>query len=202
MKTGEIIAAAIVVALGGPFVYMFGTAVADGNTRAREAPLRAILGNAEYEDAIGTGGSGLNYVGRELLAPDFSLPDKDGRPWRLSDHLGKVVVMNFWSITCQPCVEEMPSLMELARLASHRDDFEVVAISTDGGWEEVARLFPPEMDMPVLFDSERRVVRGMYGTRLYPETWFIDARGVIRARVDGKRDWSLPVVIDLIGQMR
>jgi hypothetical protein len=41
-----------------------------------------------------------------------------------------------------------------------------------------------------LVDPESQVVGGKFGTTLYPETWFIDPNGVIRARVDGPRDWQ------------
>jgi hypothetical protein len=40
-----------------------------------------------------------------------------------------------------------------------------------------------------LVDPDGAVVREKYGTKLYPETWFIDPSGVIRARIDGPRNW-------------
>jgi hypothetical protein len=50
----------------------------------------------------------------------------------------------------------------------------------------------------VLFDPDKSVVRGKFGTRLYPETWVIDPEGVIRVRIDGGRDWSAPIAIEMI----
>ena len=42
-------------------------------------------------------------------APDFTLPALDGSTVRLSDHLGKgVILIDFWSTTCDPCLAEMP----------------------------------------------------------------------------------------------
>ena len=49
----------------------------------------------------------------------------------------------------------------------------------------------------VLIDAESSVVRDKYGTKLFPETWFIDPQGVIRARFDGGRSWASPLTIDL-----
>ena len=49
----------------------------------------------------------------------------------------------------------------------------------------------------VLIDSESEVVRDKYGTKLFPETWFVDQQGVIRARFDGGRSWASPLTIDL-----
>ncbi len=198
MKNAELYAALVAILVAAPLVYVFSRAMADGQVRAREVPLRAILGDEAYEDLAEGEATQLHYLGDDRRAPDFTLTDANGREWRLRDHRGKVIVMNFWSITCQPCVEEMPTLIELARIAEGRDDVEVVAISVDEGWEEVARLFPADNSLTVLFDPEREVVRDRFGTRLYPETWFIDPDGVIRLRVDGARDWSSPIVLELV----
>ena len=46
------------------------------------------------------------------------------------------------------------------------------------------------------------MVAGRFGTKLYPETWFIDPEGVIRARFDGVRDWQSPMVIELAEALR
>ena len=160
--------------------------------------LRALLGDESYERLTRGDKTEVNYLGNELLAPDFTLTDHSGKPWRLRDQRGKVVVMNFWTVTCQPCVEELPSFIDLAELTANRDDIEVVAISTDNGFDEVATLFPPQFRLNVLFDPERKIVRDKYGTKLFPETWIIDPRGVIRMRVDGARKWSDALTLDAI----
>ena len=194
----EWIAGAIVLALGAPLVFSYAHALADGETRRKETPLRALLGHANYERLARGEKTEEHYLGNSLLAPDFTLPDQHGKPWRLRDQRGKVVVLNFWTLTCQPCVEELPSLLELSEILEHRDDIEVVALSTDKNWNEVRSLFPPGNRLRVLFDPERKVVRDKFGTRLFPETWVIDRRGVVRLRVDGRRDWSNPLTIDAI----
>lgn len=43
-------------------------------------------------------------------APEVTLTRFDGTEVRLADYLGQPLVVNFWSSTCQPCVEEMPDL--------------------------------------------------------------------------------------------
>jgi peroxiredoxin len=157
-----------------------------------------MIGDLAFEQLARGEKTSEHYYGNTLLAPDFTLRDKNGRPWKLSDRRGKVVVMNFWTITCQPCVEELPSLLELADITSERGDIEVIAVTTDNEWSEVAALFPPKFQLNVLFDPERKVVRDKFGTRLFPETWIIDGRGVIRLRIDGRRNWSEPITIDAI----
>lgn len=188
----------VVLLIGLPMTFGFGRAIVDGERQRREAPLRAILGDATFERLERGEQTEQGYLGRTLSAPDFTLPDKDGKPWTLSQHRGKTVVLNFWSITCPPCVEEMPSLIELDQLSRRRGGIEIVTITTDETWSEVSALFPPHSRLKVLFDPERKVVRDKFGSKLFPETWVIDPRGVIRLRVDGPRDWSAAVSLDAI----
>lgn len=145
-----------------------------------------------------------NYAGRNRVAPDFELPDMNGRPVRLSSFRGKTVFLNFWTKTCAPCLEEMPALGELARIARGRKDFVVLTVSTDEGPDAVRDTLKVALgsDPPfqVLFDPEASVVGERYGTKLFPETWVIDPSGIIRARFDGVRDWSDALAVE-IGEM-
>ncbi|HEY2735344.1 MAG TPA: TlpA disulfide reductase family protein, partial [Polyangiales bacterium] len=125
LATRELWAGLLVLVLGARFVFVFARAMADAEVRRRETPLRAMVGDQTF-DALARGEkTELHYLGDGLLAPDFTLQDKDGKPWRLRDHRGKLIVMNFWTVTCQPCVEEMPSLVTLAEIARKRSDIEV-----------------------------------------------------------------------------
>jgi peroxiredoxin len=142
------------------------------------------------------------YAGDNRVAPDFDLPDMDGRRVKLSSFRGKVVVLNFWTKTCNPCLEEMPAIAELAKIAHGRDDIVVVTVSTDEGPEAVrdtlkVALGSGDIPFPVLFDPESDVVLGRYGTRLFPETWIIDKNGVIRARFDRALDWATPLAVEV-----
>lgn len=198
VRVSEVIAAGLAIAIAVPIVFMFARAMTDGELRKREAPLRGMLGDAAYEAIARGDTTPQHYFGNDRRAPDFTLRDRDGKEWKLSDHRGKVIVLNFWSITCEPCIAEMPTFEALDRMMRARGDVEVVTVSTDAGWDEVAAIFAPKSALKVLFDPEKRVVLGKFGTPLYPETWIIDPRGVIRARVDGPRDWSSALAIDLI----
>jgi peroxiredoxin len=145
-----------------------------------------------------------SYAGRDRLAPDFELPTLDGQKVRLSSFRGKTVFLNFWTRTCRPCLEEMPALRDLADALSHRPDMVVLTVSTDESADEVRDTLKVVINgpvpFPVLSDPEGKVVRELYGTRLFPETWVIDPKGVIRARFDGARDWSASLAIE-VGDM-
>lgn len=143
-----------------------------------------------------------DYAARNRLAPDFELPDLEGRRVKLSDYRGKVVVINFWTKTCAPCLDEMPSLNDFGRALEAHPDIVLLTINTDPSAEDAKATLQSILEIPPTFvtlnDPESAVVAGRFGTKLFPETWFIDPKGVIRARIDGPRNWFdlAPLVID------
>jgi peroxiredoxin len=198
----EVIATVIVAAIAFPVMFIFTGAILDARARAGEAPFRAVLGNARFEALMDGAGGVPHYLGASLLAPDFTLPEQAGGQWSLSEHRGKIIVMNFWTVTCRPCIQEMPTIELLAEIVEPWGDVEVVAVSTDRSWAEVETIIPRSSRITSLLDADRSVVNGKFGTKLFPETWIIDADGVIRFRYDGALDWSDPVALDLIRAYR
>ncbi len=180
-----------------PIVWFFIAAVADGEERRSTSALRAFFHQGDLA-AIGDGGTAQHYLGNSKMAPTFELQDRFGRNWSLKDQRGKVVVLNFWSITCKPCLQEMPTLAELARIVSDRSDIALMTVSIDDGWKAVEGVVPEGLEDKVLFDPEKKVVQGAFGTTLYPETWVVDPEGVVRLRFDGSRDWSSALSLQII----
>ena len=70
-------------------------------------------------------------------APDFTLKDAMGKPVKLSDYKGKVVLLNFWATWCGPCKLEIPWFVEFEQ--TYKDSgFAVLGVSMDEeGWEVV-----------------------------------------------------------------
>ena len=77
-----------------------------------------------------------HYANTDRLAPDFELPTIDGQTKKLSDYRGKVVVLNFWTKTCRPCLEEMPSLADFSRVLEREGDMVLLTVSTDESVED------------------------------------------------------------------
>jgi len=148
-----------------------------------------------------------DYAGAERRAPSFTLNDMTGKAVSLDSYRGKVVVLNFWTKTCGPCLEEMPTIADLTRILAPKTDVAVVTVSTDEGPDDVRDtlkgVLGAEAPFTVLFDPDgKNVVSGKFGTHLFPETWIIDKNGIVRARFDGGRDWSSPAVVELIDEVR
>ena len=136
------------------------------------------------------------------VAPNFTLPDLEGREVSLSDYRGKVVFLNIWATWCPPCRDEMPSMQRMYD-ALKGDRFEILAVSIDAGEARVVRKFMEDLSLtfPALHDRNSQVYK-LYQATGVPETFIIDHRGVIAARYIGALDWdrreNRKVVEDLI----
>lgn len=167
--------------------------------------VRAAQNDQRYSSCTALCSMGPSYASRDRVAPDFELPDIHGKMVKLSSFRGKTVFLNFWTKTCRPCLEEMPALAELGKVLQKRNDMVLVTVSTDEDVKDVKDtlqvvLNSTETPFVVLLDPESKIVLDKFGTKLFPETWILDPKGVIRARFDGPRDWSSSAVID-IGEM-
>ena len=143
-----------------------------------------------------------DYAARNRQAPDFELPKVGGGTARLSSYRGKIVILNFWTKTCRPCLEEMPAIASLGKAIAAHPDMVLLTISTDDDLNDAREtlksvLGGAEPPFVVMIDPDSKVVAEKFGTKLYPETWFIDRQGVIRGRVDGGRDWNAALTLDL-----
>ena len=112
---------------------------------------------------------------------DIQFTALDGREVDLAKLKGKVVLVEFWSTTCGPCIGEMPRVLATYE-KFHARGFEVVAISLDDR-ESALRRFIAEKKLPwpQHFDgkgwSNKFAVQ--YGIFSIPTMWLIDQRGVL-----------------------
>src|ERR1700709_148151 len=72
----------------------------------------------------------LTMATAPLRLPDLTFEDADGKPRKLSDWHGRIVLVNLWATWCVPCRKEMPALENLQTMLGGRN-FEVVAINID-----------------------------------------------------------------------
>jgi thiol-disulfide isomerase/thioredoxin len=117
-------------------------------------------------------------------APDFALRTLDGANVRLSEHLGEVVLINFWATWCGPCRQEMPLLDEIyARY--RRAGLVLFSVNIDEEQSAAAEMAQTlRVSYPVLFDARKDVSRS-YDVGTMPLTVLIDREGVVRYVSEG-----------------
>ena len=137
-------------------------------------------------DKNATGRSPSTDIGR--AAPDFLLATPDGGTMRMSDLRGKPLLVNFWASWCTPCRQEMPEIVR-AYNARKRDAFTVVGVDLQENASQVLD-FAHEFGMtfPLVIDSNGGVGDAWHiggPVQGIPTTYFLDASGVVQARVYG-----------------
>jgi cytochrome c biogenesis protein CcmG, thiol:disulfide interchange protein DsbE len=113
-------------------------------------------------------------VGARKSIPSVGLTQLDGGTWRLGDHRGQVVLINYWASWCGPCREETPGLV---RLAGEMKGLSVVGISMDEGDRGPVRGFVRQMHIgyPIAFpEPMSQMSAGMVGL---PTTVLVDREG-------------------------
>jgi len=114
----------------------------------------------------------------DYSAPDFTMQDWEGNERKLSEFVGKPIVLNFWASWCGPCQSEMPDFDEA--YAKYGEDIHFIMLNVTGGRETVksAKAFIEEAgySFPVYFDTNGEASY-QYGASSIPLTYFIDANG-------------------------
>lgn len=122
-----------------------------------------------------------------VLAPDFTVYDRDGNEVQLSDYTGKPIVLNFWASWCGPCQMEMPDFHEKYQELGQDVHFLMVNM-TDGSRETVdsasAFIDKNAYAFPVFYDTAVDAAM-TYGVYSLPTTYFINAEGHAIAQATG-----------------
>lgn len=126
----------------------------------------------------------------KVPAPDFTVIDAEGNDVKLSDMVGKPVVVNFWASWCGPCKMEMPEFEEVYKELG--DEVHFMMVNLTDGWQETqekAENFIEEQGytFPVYYDTMSEGAMN-YGVSSIPATYFIDAEGNAIAQARGAID--------------
>ena len=125
-------------------------------------------------------------------APEFIALDMDLEKFKLSDHKGSVVALNFWFIGCKPCIMEMPELNDL--VAKYKDhNIKFIAVALDDRNKLIPFLQRTEFDYNVF--PEARSVSSIFNVSGYPTHILIDQDGVVQFSQTGYNG-ALSAVLD------
>jgi len=139
----------------------------------------AMLGCPGQNGGSKTGsGGGSNHPLLRKVAPDVQVKRSKG-PWKPSDTMGKVVVMDFWATWCAPCKASFPKLDAIYK--KHKDaGLVVVAINEDEDGKGVDQFVK---DTGVSFQialDPNGTAASTYGVDTMPTEFILDRRGIVR----------------------
>jgi cytochrome c biogenesis protein CcmG/thiol:disulfide interchange protein DsbE len=147
---------------------------------------------------LATGCDRGNHPGNVgATAPQFVVSDGTNSA-DLSKLRGHIVVLNLWATWCAPCIEELPSLLEMQRKLPQ---VTVVAISMDEDATTYDRfLRRNNVNLLTIRDPSQRI-NAMYGTVQIPETYIIDRQGVLRRKFVSAQNWTSPEILDYLNRL-
>lgn len=144
-----------------------------------------------------------------VAAPEMVFKGLDSGEFRVSDFIGKVVVLNFWATWCPPCRAEIPHLSDLY-FAYKDKGVVVIGVSMDkagvghvrkfsenigipyplaiGVFTDIERILSPLEGIPVVQDIRNAPEIGNGSVRVIPTTFIIDKGGNIYRKHVGARD--------------
>jgi thiol-disulfide isomerase/thioredoxin len=118
-------------------------------------------------------------------APEIVGADVDGKPLRLSDYRGNVVMLVFWGSWCGPCMAQVPHERELVERLKGQP-FALLGVDCDEKSKDAARavMARERMTWPSWYDDGAGTgpIANRYHIRGFPRVFLIDAKGVIRDR--------------------
>ncbi|MBC87533.1 MAG: hypothetical protein CL677_10190 [Bdellovibrionaceae bacterium] len=129
-------------------------------------------------------------------AIDFEIETIDGKPFKLSDLKGKLILINFWASWCDPCVEEFPSMLKL--LETMGDDLVLVTVSADYEMKELKKflsIFDVKGDNFVAVWDKEKTISNQYHIVALPESFIIGKDFKLVRKVSGSEDWATPEAI-------
>jgi thiol-disulfide isomerase/thioredoxin len=111
-----------------------------------------------------------------------------------------VVVLNFWATWCPPCVDEMPSLVQMQQKMKDKG-IEVLAVSVDAdqsAYDKFVKSYA--VNLRTVRDPDQKS-NNLYGTFKFPETYIIDRQGILRRKFIGPIDWGTPEIVDYLAKL-
>ncbi|MEU8227712.1 TlpA disulfide reductase family protein [Kribbella sp. NPDC048915] len=137
----------------------------------------------------GNGNVSIFAAADRKQAPELTGQTLDGTTWKLSDHVGKVVVLNVWGSWCPPCRKEAPDLVAAAKELGPSVQF--VGLNTRDLDQAPAKRFVQEFGVPFpsIYDPNGKALlgfRGQISPAAIPTTLVIDPSGKVAGRVVGE----------------
>ena len=113
----------------------------------------------------------------------------DGRTLASEDLRGKGLLINFWSVSCEVCLRDMPRLTRLHQSLEERDFMVIgVALPNDPPPAVISVAERLEAGYPIAVDVHGAVNAAFGGVDITPTSYLVDRSGNIRLVERGPLD--------------
>lgn len=159
------------------------TATTNGGSIDLATPKSMAMDTPAQETMAVTPQSGPVKIIPGAVAPDFAVTDITGQPIKLSAHRGKAVIINYWSVYCEYCKDEMPALVKAYQ--ENQDKLSVIGIDINDEPGEVRQFIRQlNINYPIVIDNTGDMVY-KYRVTGRPTSIFINKDGMITGVVPG-----------------
>lgn len=130
------------------------------------------------------------FLNKEL--PDFEGTTLDNKKFKLSEHRGKVILVTFWYLACQACMQEVPDFNRLVR-EYPETDFMIVSVMQDKkadiqkkivvdgkGFKFIKPVYNNQEINYIIVTDGKEIVSKYFNDFAAPKTFILDQRGVVR----------------------
>ncbi|HEV2646581.1 MAG TPA: TlpA disulfide reductase family protein [Acidobacteriaceae bacterium] len=110
----------------------------------------------------------------------------NGATWRVADHRGQIILINYWATWCGPCREELPGLVRLAQ-ESDPHEVAIVGVAFDSGAnaQNDVRSFVQRFRIPYPTALPDAAMREQVGDLALPTTILLDKHGRVARKYNG-----------------
>lgn len=156
--------------------------------------LFTFTANAEFS-------TDLTEIKHRPPAPDFKLPDMNGKLHSLSDYRGKPVIISFWATWCPPCLIEIPHLNRAWEKLKD-DDIVMLFVNINEGKETIEAY---EKKVPINLKILRDETAGQlhnWNMIGLPAAFIIDPEGRVVYQALGERLWDSDEMLDKVRALK
>jgi cytochrome c biogenesis protein CcmG/thiol:disulfide interchange protein DsbE len=129
---------------------------------------------------------GITPAADRKVVPELVMRQLDGGTWKMAEHRGQVVLVNYWASWCGPCWEETPGLIRLSKELGPQG-LAVVGVAVDEGGTAKVKKFVEEFRVPYPVALPEPGSQMAYGMAGVPTTILVDRMGRVAKTYVGAR---------------
>lgn len=150
--------------------------------------------------ARGTAADQSRFIAWKGETPALALKDLHGKVHALGDYRGKVVLVNFWATWCEPCKDEMPSIVKLKQRFAGQP-FEVLVVNYGENPSRVEDFLAREkLALTALLDPDKAAAKA-WRVRVLPGSFLVGLDGRTRYTVIGEIDWATEAAVRKVQEL-